>query len=345
MRQLQRGFSLIELMIASTIGLIVVGSIGYFYLGTRQAYRTTDNLSRIQESHRIVLDTLAREIRLAGYVGCVNLSGKPPTVIAKPPAGSPSPYVVDGNTVAQIIKNPAVWAKPSSITILQVTGTDVLSIRYASNSGEPAKLTGNLTTVNANIQMSSNPGNFNANDVLMISDCSNTDIFRATTVSNGGTVTIAHAMSTNTDNKLSKKYGPDAEVLAFHDVTFFIGTNAAGNPALYRFDAAVTGAAAEEIAENVENMQLQYGLDTNTPTPRDGIVDSYATTIPAGAKVISIRLALVFTGAGVGSADTGLNTATSAQTYSLLGTSYTAPNTRLRKIGTATVLLRNQALF
>lgn len=175
----------------------------------------------------------------------------------------------------------------------------------------------------------------------MISDCNNTDIFRATNVSNGGTVTIAHSTARNTRNNLSKRFGPDAEVLAFHDVTFFIGTNPANNPALYRFDVGVDGAVAEEIAENVENMQLQYGLDTND----DHAVDSYATTIAAGAKVISIRVALVFSGAGVGSADTGLGTATSAQTYSLLGTSYTAPDTRLRKVGTATVLLRNRALF
>ena len=103
----------------------------------------------------------------------------------------------------------------------------------------------------------------------------------------------------------------------------------------------VTGAVAEEIAENVENMQLQYGLDTTG----SGAVNSYATTVPAGARVVAIRLALVFKGSGVGNADTGLNTATAAQTYSLFGTPYTAPDTRLRKIGTATVLLRNKALF
>lgn len=329
-------------MIASTLGLIVVGSIGYFYLGTRQAYRTTDNLSRIQESQRIALDTLAREIRLAGYAGCVNLTARPPTVIANPPTGSPSPYVVNGGTVAQIYDNATGWTNTTGIPRVTAGATDVLSIRYASNTSQPAKLTGNLTAVNANIQMFSNPGNFNAGDVLMISDCGSTDIFRATTVSNGGTVTIAHSNSANTTNNLSRKYGPNAEVLAFHDVTFFIGTNpTTNNTALYRFDVGVTGAVAEEIAENVENMQLQYGLDTNN----DGAIDSYASTVPAGAQVVAIRLALVFKGSGVGNADTGLGTATSTQTYSLLGTSYTAPDTRLRKIGTATVLIRNQALF
>ncbi len=343
MRQSQKGFSLVELMVASTIGLIVVGSIGYFYLGTRQAYRTTDNLSRIQESQRIALDTLAREIRLAGYAGCVNLSAKPPTVIANPPAGSPSPYVVNGGTVAQIYDNATGWTNTTGIPRVTAGATDVLSIRYASNTGQPARLTGNLNVVTAMLQISGNPGNFNANDILMISDCSNTDIFRATTVSNGGgTVTIAHANNANTTVNLSKRYGPDAEVLAFHDVTFFIGTNpTTNNTALYRFDVGVTGAVAEEIAENVENMQLQYGLDTTG----SGAVNSYATTVPAGARIVAIRLALVFKGSGVGNADTGLNTATAAQTYSLLGTSYTAPDTRLRKVGTATVLLRNQALF
>ena len=48
----QSGFSLVELMVAMTIGFIVVGSIGYLYIGSRSAVRTTDNMSRMEESAR-----------------------------------------------------------------------------------------------------------------------------------------------------------------------------------------------------------------------------------------------------------------------------------------------------
>ena len=66
----QRGFSLVELMIAITIGFVIVGAIGYLFIGSRQSFRTTDAMSRIQENARYALQTMAHDVRLAGNPGC-----------------------------------------------------------------------------------------------------------------------------------------------------------------------------------------------------------------------------------------------------------------------------------
>ncbi len=71
---------------------------------------------------------------------------------------------------------------------------------------------------------------------------------------------------------------------------YFIGTNRAGRPALYRFD----GARAEEVVENVEDLDFLYGVDTTG----DGAVDAYLTAAQVTAanqwnRVFSVRVSLI----------------------------------------------------
>lgn len=63
----QRGMGLIELMIGMTIGLIVLLALGYFFMGSTQANRTHNDISRMQESGRNALEILGTAIRQAGY--------------------------------------------------------------------------------------------------------------------------------------------------------------------------------------------------------------------------------------------------------------------------------------
>lgn len=63
----QSGMSLIEVMVALTIGLIILVALGYFFIGSTQINRTTDDVSRMQESGRNALELMGRAIRQAGY--------------------------------------------------------------------------------------------------------------------------------------------------------------------------------------------------------------------------------------------------------------------------------------
>jgi len=65
-RRLQ-GFSLIELMVAMTIGIILTMLIGQIFINSRQIFASTDSLSRLQENARYALTVLTREIRLSTY--------------------------------------------------------------------------------------------------------------------------------------------------------------------------------------------------------------------------------------------------------------------------------------
>ncbi len=63
----QRGFTLIELMIAMTIGLIVMLVIGTAFTSSRQAFRVQEDNARIQESGRFALEIIGHSIKQAGY--------------------------------------------------------------------------------------------------------------------------------------------------------------------------------------------------------------------------------------------------------------------------------------
>jgi len=63
----QRGMSLVELMIALTIGLVLAIVASNAYLSASNAQSSQIDLTRIQESARFTFDLFAREGRLAGY--------------------------------------------------------------------------------------------------------------------------------------------------------------------------------------------------------------------------------------------------------------------------------------
>ena len=65
----QAGFSLVELMIAITLGLVVLLAVGSIYLGSRQTYRVQEDNARMQEAGRYALEVIGRSIRQAGADG------------------------------------------------------------------------------------------------------------------------------------------------------------------------------------------------------------------------------------------------------------------------------------
>lgn len=70
----QAGFSLVELMIAITLGLIVLLAIGSIYIGSRQTYRVQEDNARLQEAGRYALEVIGRGLRQAGADAEINFN-------------------------------------------------------------------------------------------------------------------------------------------------------------------------------------------------------------------------------------------------------------------------------
>lgn len=70
----QAGLSLIELMVAILISTLLLLGVLELYINTSRTDRTSNELARVQENGRLVMELLSREARRAGYQGCVAAS-------------------------------------------------------------------------------------------------------------------------------------------------------------------------------------------------------------------------------------------------------------------------------
>lgn len=333
--RMMAGFGLPEIMIALVIGLILLGGIGVVFLAAKQTFRTQDDFSRIQENVRYALETIGVDVRMAGYSGCVNLSAiDPNNPVAPIPLGVIATPPLPALGLDQALRGyvGAAWTATAAAPANWVAGTGVLQITRAAGTG--VTLTGNLTPTNANVQITGNPYNFVAGETLLVSNCETADIFRATTVSGGGTVTIAHSQGAgnNIQNFTINQYQNGAEVFRIVNTVYFIGTNPAGNPSLYRI---AFGGNAEELVENVEDMVMRFGIDTNN----DFIVDNYVDVagVANWRQVLTARISLVFRSSNT-------NVASEDQTSYVVEYAQVnfAADRRLRQVATATFGLRNR---
>lgn len=63
----QRGLTLVELMVGLAIGLIVSLAAAALYLGTRESSRATQSNADINDTAKLALDSIGREIQKAGF--------------------------------------------------------------------------------------------------------------------------------------------------------------------------------------------------------------------------------------------------------------------------------------
>jgi prepilin-type N-terminal cleavage/methylation domain-containing protein len=70
----QKGLSLIELMVTLIISSLLLLGVMQLFINTSSTDRTSNELARVQETGRLVVELIAREARRAGYQGCVGAS-------------------------------------------------------------------------------------------------------------------------------------------------------------------------------------------------------------------------------------------------------------------------------
>ena len=345
-----RGMTLVEIMVAMAIGALLLSGIIQVFTTLNSTSRLSNSLSEIQESARIALNIITKDIRLVGYKGCADpallenitiIATNPPTTNLN--ASSIQGWEVDTKTG---------WSSGAHLDIEgsdpedAITNSDVITIQRASTTS--MQLTGNMTADNANIQTADNSGNIAAGDAVLISDCESADLFRATSASSGtGTVTFAHSTGNNTTNRLSKAYGTDATIMKFINNTYFVAdtgrnTKTGDNVlALFRKDQAGT---VSEIVEGVENIQVQFGEELTTGNIRYADADN--TVTPANITTVKVTL-LVASHNRVLEADdefeypmvSGKATRTG---HSSAGATTFPNDRRLRQTFTSTIKLRNR---
>lgn len=316
----QKGLTLVEIMIAMLLGLFLTGGILQIFASSRMTYKVHEATSRMQETGRMALEVLARDIRGADFWGCNS----------------------DFNNVTNNLDSGGAGFVDYRSGVVGTEGgsdPDSLILRGGVSTGlgvEPPY----GPQASANIKVP-DPNSLSQGDIIFISDCTGADIFQITN-SNPDSGVLVHntgaAVSPGNYNAsnpgcpgtnahcLSKVYGADASILVPQEITYEIGTGSEGEPALFRNGL--------EYLDGVEDLQLVYGEDVDG----SGIANYYVAADQVGnmERVISIRLAVV-----TRSYEDNL-TGGIKQSYSVLGENRTAADNRLRQVYSTTVTVRNR---
>ncbi|MEJ2574418.1 MAG: PilW family protein [Gammaproteobacteria bacterium] len=251
----EEGFSLVELMVALTVGLILLAGLTSIFVSNSHTRDYIERANQQLENGSYSIKVLMADLSNAGYFAEFN-----PTQLVAPTA---LPDVCD-TSVANIKSSIPIHiqgyddgaAKPTCISDVRA-GTDVLAIRRVSTcvagsancdpvvAGDPyfqASLCGGATELG-----STNPNSFYALDTAIANltvhkrDCT--------------TLAALHRYETH---------------------IYFVANNdepGDGIPTLKVAELSNGAFATSAIAEGIQNMQLEYGLDTNN----DGVPDVYTS--------------------------------------------------------------------
>ena len=345
----ERGFTLIEMMVALTLSLVLLGAITYVVVNSNKSYNSTDSLARLQENARFAMEFITRDLRRAGYMGCANDVTEVRSTLNGSAYGGGG-LAMNSIEGAENITASAVW-KPSNSAVSStlsfttnppIDGSDAISARYL-DLNNPITIQQQMPNESATLFV--NPGHgLAAGDIIAVTDCDGADIMQLTNVNTAGASSsgkdgLVHNAGSgtpgNSTQKLGRSYDVNSKVLKFLAFSYYVGTNANNRRALFR----KTTAGTEELVEGVENLQIRYGEVTGS----DRSPTHYGTALEVSnwQNVVSIRIGMLLSTVA-NTADGQYGTDVDSGTYTVNGTDVTPPSERrMRKIFVSTIMLRN----
>jgi type IV pilus assembly protein PilW len=271
------GFSLAELMVALTIGLLIMAGLTTLFVRNTRAQGEIEKANRQVENGRFAIDTIATDLRNAGYYGEFN-----PTVLP-PPATLPAPcdVTVAGLNAGLALPVQGIDQNTGVLDCLsdQKPDTDVLVVRRTSTcvAGAPGCDAAVAGLPYFQASLCSNPSELNGvptDRYRLDTDQSRLDRRQRNCTQTAGTGTLA----------VTRRY--------LTHIYYIAKNNDPGDdiPTLKRAELdlrnGVLAFNVVPLAEGIESLQLEYGLDLNasptvTPPPTSPVVDGIADTFTA----------------------------------------------------------------
>ena len=288
------GFSLIEVLIAMTIGLAILAVLGTVFSRTSSGRGDLERVTRLVENSRFAAEIIGEDVRHAGFYGTL----MPPSDVvyedALPCAWSTADVTQLGwrpNDSPPRFPAPIQgWNDPTSAEVdlpdnclpNRVAGTDVLVIRRVSSMATPlAGVTGTNVYVQAS-QCVSDPAS------LRVSKDSADFILRTSTCTAGTLAAIRQYM---------------VRVYYVASCNVCTGAGADNIPTLKRLEIVDNAVPRQPVslAEGVQNLQFEYAFDTGTGgaagPPFDGAPEELSTSntlaggaVTSWANVVGVRM-------------------------------------------------------
>ncbi|KTD61121.1 PilW family protein [Legionella spiritensis] len=347
-----RGFSIVEMMVGTFVGLLLSLAIVLIYVSQSRLYKTSNSQAGMQSAKNAIANLLTPVVRSAGFMGCgsfttvlsnLNAGGSPPlgtintsqATIAGYDGGTSSIAITQHNASNSTSASNWTPSLDASLVGNVQRFNDVLVVLGASYGDLPVGVTaispGSSTfTIQGTNGMTITSGGYGA-----ISDCLKTSVFKITGVT--GT-TIDHSAGGGTMNNASSSFAVNfpvgSQFVPLRQTAFFVGQGPGGESALMRATLSGTTWTVEPMIPGVQLMKIQYGIGSN------GIVTRYvpASSVTSWAQVYSIRIGFILQGKPLSGSDDDTN----PTQYNVLNIPVTVPaDNRLRHVFEMTIHLRN----
>jgi len=283
----QSGMSLVELMIAMGLGIFLLAGLLQVFQANQQTSMLQENFARVQESGRIGVELLVKDIRMADYKGCLpNVDAINNMLSEADPDYSVSrvnflaPGVGGQDNVGAInIEGQAV-----------IAGSDTLTITGAFDACAGNGRVDTSVPGNANITVSSSC-EIDTGDILLFSDCVSGELFSVTDWDPDNPI-LQHSLDPidvpgaidNASENFSKAY-TSGDIFGSFRKTYFIAPGTNGDSLWVN-----NGGEILELVTGVTDLQFEYGEDTTA----DGSVNRYtnAGSVISMEAVRAIRVTL-----------------------------------------------------
>lgn len=337
-RKAVSGFSLIELLIAMSIGMVILAVLGTVFSRTSSGRSDLERVTRLVENSRFAAEIIGEDVRHAGFYGAL----MPPTDVvyddALPCAWNTADVAAlgwrPGDTPPrypaplQGWNDPGAGAADLGCLPNRVPGTDVLVVRRVSSMNTPlAGVSNNNVFVQAS-QCVSDPASVR--------------------VSNNSAQFTLRTSICAADLALIRRYIVRAYYVASCNDCAGGGD---GIPTLKRVENVNSGYQETALAEGVQDLQFEYAFDTGTGgmtgPPFDGVPDEMSTsntvagpTVTSWANVVGVRMHVLMR-----SSEPGLTADTTPTTFDLGPghTSVACPDRFRCRLLTTTFRLNNVA--
>jgi type IV pilus assembly protein PilW len=292
------GFSLVELLIGLTVGLVVVAGLATIYANSSRSQAELQKSAAQIENGRYAMEVISSDLHLAGFYG--DFANLPPLQSATMavPATLPDPCATSTANLLAALPLPLQGYDSPSVTPIStcltsanfLSGTDILVVRRAST----AVVASTAAPVTNEIYLQANT------DSADIQAGSSGSTIGTTRKANGGIATIMKK------NFATGNFDLAADIRKYEVHIYFVapcslpsggGTTCTGSaddngspiPTLKRLELTSNGTSTVmnlvPLVEGIQNLQIEYGLD-DTPNSADaatgfvgdGAPDSYITS-------------------------------------------------------------------
>ena len=317
------GFTLLEIMVAISIGGILLFAMTKILLENKSLVKVQTNLEKIQNDSAFAFETIAQQGRSAGFRGCASSANFIPQVkqvnIATEYKTKLNP--IEGNKGNGTTFSPALDPAVTAFNPAPSPKFDVLTIRSAVDS---------MATVGddlANPSSSKWPVNsikgFAKDDIGIISNCSAAAIFNINSTAN----TTINAQS---PSGVGYFFPARSQIYKYTTSTYYVATVNGENILYYNKNGV-----SEPIINNIEKFSILYGVDINNTLNASQYL--YINNIADLKQIVSMRIGLVLQ-----SAEDKITVQSAANNkYTFHGVEYTPRDKKLRKSFYTTVNIRN----